>query len=88
MGERLQTAPITARFGVRVAHEVTDEAFAAGRGEYEAVAGSCSFLRRWSLRPAGRVRRAWACWRRRAEPLPHHADRATVVAGCCGHWCP
>ncbi|MGH3755527.1 MAG: hypothetical protein ACRDRP_23100 [Pseudonocardiaceae bacterium] len=41
--ERLYTTPMTAQFGVRAEHEVTDEAFAAGRaagrGEYEAVCG-------------------------------------------------
>ncbi len=43
VGERLYTSPMTAGFGVRVAHEVTDEAFAAGRaagrGECEALCG-------------------------------------------------
>jgi hypothetical protein len=38
-GGRWCTNPITAQFGVPVAHEVTDEAFAVGRGEYEAVCG-------------------------------------------------
>jgi hypothetical protein len=39
-GGRWCTSPITAQCGVPVAHEVTDEAFAAGRdGEYEAVCG-------------------------------------------------
>jgi hypothetical protein len=38
------TSSITAQFGVRVAHEVTDEAFAAGRdGEYRSLCG-CLFV--------------------------------------------
>jgi hypothetical protein len=37
VGGRWCRSPITAQCGVRVAHEVTDEAFAAGRGEYEAL---------------------------------------------------
>lgn len=49
---RLYTAPITAQLGVRVAHEVTDEAFAAGRGEYEAVCG-CLFVAAPLVAPPG-----------------------------------
>lgn len=51
--ERLYTTPITARSGVRVAHEVTDEAFAAGRGEYEALCG-CVFVPAPLVAPPGR----------------------------------
>jgi len=53
VGERLYTAPITAGFGVRVAHEVTDEAFAAGQGEYEALCG-CVFIPAPLAAPPGR----------------------------------
>lgn len=50
---RLCTAPITAQFGTRVAHEVTDEAVAAARGEYEALCG-CVFVAAPLAAPAGR----------------------------------
>ncbi|MGH4007031.1 MAG: hypothetical protein ACRDTH_02495 [Pseudonocardiaceae bacterium] len=53
VAERLYTAPITAGFGVRVAHEVTDEAFAAGRGEYVALCG-CIFVPAPLAAPPGR----------------------------------
>ena len=53
VGERLYTAPITAGFGVRVTHEVTDEAFAADRGEYEALCG-CVFIPAPLAAPPGR----------------------------------
>lgn len=53
MGERLYTAPITAGFGVRVAHEVTDEAFAASRSEYKALCG-CVFIPAPLAAPPGR----------------------------------
>jgi hypothetical protein len=44
VGGRWWTSPITAQFGVPVAHEVTDKAFAAGRdGEYRALCG-CLFV--------------------------------------------
>ncbi len=44
VAKRLATAPITAQFGARVAHEVTDEAFAAAkRGEFQALCG-CVFV--------------------------------------------
>jgi hypothetical protein len=39
-GERLCTSPITAQFGVRVEHAVTDDA--AGSGEYEALDEACA----------------------------------------------
>lgn len=52
---RLSTAPITAQFGARVAHEVTDEAFATGRGKgnYEALCG-CVFVPAPLVAPPGR----------------------------------
>lgn len=53
MGERLCTAPITAGFGVGVAHEVTDDAFAAGGVEYEALCG-CMFVPAPLVAPPGR----------------------------------
>lgn len=54
VAERLYTAPITAQFGVRVTHEVTDEAFAAGQraSEYEALCG-CVFIPAPMVVPVG-----------------------------------
>jgi hypothetical protein len=43
VAQRLYTTPITAQFSPRLVHEVTDEAFAAGRGEYQALCG-CVFV--------------------------------------------
>jgi hypothetical protein len=55
--KRLYTIPITAHFGARVAHEVTDEAFAAsraaGQGEYQALCG-CVFIAAAMAAPVGR----------------------------------
>jgi hypothetical protein len=54
VGGRLWTSPITAQCGVPVAHEVTDEAFAAGRdGEYQALCG-CLFVAAPMVAPPGR----------------------------------
>ncbi len=53
VAQRLYTTPITAQFGARVAHEVTDEAFAAGRGEYQALCG-CVFVPAALAAPVGR----------------------------------
>jgi hypothetical protein len=51
---RLCTASITAQFGTQVAHEVTDEAFAASdRGEYEALCGAV-FVAAPLVAPVGR----------------------------------
>jgi hypothetical protein len=51
--ELLCTSPITAGFGIRVEHEVTNEAFTASRGEYEALCG-CVFLPAPLVAPPGR----------------------------------
>lgn len=53
LAERLYTLPITAQFGARVAHEVTDEAFAAGKGEYQALCG-CVFVPAPMVAPTSR----------------------------------
>jgi hypothetical protein len=53
VGGRWWTSPITAQFGVPVAHEVTDEAFAAGRGgEYRSLCG-CLFVAAPLVAPPG-----------------------------------
>jgi hypothetical protein len=74
--KRLCTSPITAQFGVQVAHEVTDEAFAAGRGEYEAVCGVMFVLAPLSAPPGRPCPRA-------SSPQyakPPHADQAGMAA--------
>jgi hypothetical protein len=53
VSERLCTSPITAQFGARIEHEVTDDAFAASQGEYEATCG-CVFLPAPLTTPPGR----------------------------------
>ena len=74
VGERLWTSPITAQCGVPVAHEVTDEAFAAGRnGEYRALCG-CLFVAAPMVAPPGRPCsecRGVLAAVRRADAAPH-----------------
>jgi hypothetical protein len=53
VSERLCTSPITAQFGARIEHEVTDDAFAASQGEYEAICG-CVFVPAPLTAPPGR----------------------------------
>lgn len=57
VAKRLYTIPITDHFGARVAHEVTDEAFAAsraaGQGQYQALCG-CVFIAAAMAAPVGR----------------------------------
>jgi hypothetical protein len=53
VSEQLCTSPITAQFGARIEHKVTDDAFAASQGEYEAMCG-CVFLPAPLTAPPGR----------------------------------
>lgn len=57
VAKRLYTIPITDHFGARVAHDVTDEAFAAsraaGQGQYQALCG-CVFIAAAMAAPVGR----------------------------------
>ena len=83
-GGRLCTSPMTAQFGVPVAHEVTDEAFAAGRdGEYRALCG-CLFVAAPLVaapgRPCPECRGVLAAVRR-AAGVPHRPRHRRV-----GRW--
>jgi hypothetical protein len=79
-GGRWWTSPITAQCGVPVAHEVTDEAFAAGQGEYEAVCGAV-FLPAPLVAPPGRPCsecRGVLTAARRAAAAPHRPRHRRV----------